>query len=304
MTILVGYPVKRRVRAVLDLAAMLARSSGEDLVVCVVRPTPWNPGLAGADREYRDYLELSADEALADARDGLPSDVSATFDTVSARSPSSGLVETAGKYQATAIVVGSSDAGPFGHIALSSVADRLLHSSPVPVAIAPRGFRHDEGTVTRVTLAYTGTKASSVLLAVADSIAERFAVPLRLASFAVHLPPPATARFRAEAAAMTAEWVEEVRAAAQHALSVEPASGRAPGEVEVVIGRGESWKDAFDDVEWSAGDVLVVGSSESGPIEAVFLGSRATKIVRYSPVPVLAVPRAAARSLARDLSPG
>ena len=56
----------------------------------------------------------------------------------------------------------------------------------------------------------------------------------------------------------------------------------------------------IDDVEWDAGDVLVVGSSESGPVSAVFLGSRATKIVRYSPVPVIAVPRGAAQELAAE----
>ena len=37
MTILVGYPTNRRAKAVLSLAGMLARSSGEDVVVCTRR---------------------------------------------------------------------------------------------------------------------------------------------------------------------------------------------------------------------------------------------------------------------------
>jgi nucleotide-binding universal stress UspA family protein len=37
--------------------------------------------------------------------------------------------------------------------------------------------------------------------------------------------------------------------------------------------------------------VIVVGSSDLGPIAQVFLGSRATKILRHSPVPVFVVPR-------------
>ena len=61
----------------------------------------------------------------------------------------------------------------------------------------------------------------------------------------------------------------------------------------IVIARGEQWAEAFGTVDWEAGELLVVGSSEAGPIERVFLGSRATKIVRHSPVPVLVVPRAA-----------
>ena len=47
----------------------------------------------------------------------------------------------------------------------------------------------------------------------------------------------------------------------------------------------------MEDVDWADGDVLVVGSSSLGPIARVFLGSRAAKIVRHSPVPVVIVPR-------------
>ena len=46
--------------------------------------------------------------------------------------------------------------------------------------------------------------------------------------------------------------------------------------------------------------MLMIGSSESGPIARVFLGSRAAKIVRHSPVPVLIVPRGAAKELSRE----
>ena len=44
--------------------------------------------------------------------------------------------------------------------------------------------------------------------------------------------------------------------------------------------------------------MLVVGSSAVGPVARVFLGSRASKIVRNSPVPVVVVPRATAAELA------
>ena len=67
-----------------------------------------------------------------------------------------------------------------------------------------------------------------------------------------------------------------------------------------MIGHGESWDEALEDVEWDEGDVLVVGSSSIGPIARVFLGSRAAKIVRHSPVPVVVVPRGAAAELAEE----
>ena len=68
----------------------------------------------------------------------------------------------------------------------------------------------------------------------------------------------------------------------------------------MVVGQGESWDAALDDVEWRDGDVLVVGSSTIGPIARVFLGSRSSKIVRHSPVPVVVVPRGAAEELADE----
>ncbi len=42
---------------------------------------------------------------------------------------------------------------------------------------------------------------------------------------------------------------------------------------------GESWEDALEDIDWTDGDVLVVGSSSIGQLARVFLGSRSSKIV-------------------------
>lgn len=44
-------------------------------------------------------------------------------------------------------------------------------------------------------------------------------------------------------------------------------------------------------VEWHDGDVMVLGSSSTGPLQRVFLGSRASRIIRRSRVPVIVVPR-------------
>ena len=46
--------------------------------------------------------------------------------------------------------------------------------------------------------------------------------------------------------------------------------------------------------------MLVVGSSSIGPVARVFLGSRSSKIVQHSPVPVVVVPRGRAAELADD----
>ncbi len=43
-------------------------------------------------------------------------------------------------------------------------------------------------------------------------------------------------------------------------------------------------------VPWQSGEVLAIGSSSMGPLARVFLGSRATKLIRHAPVPVIVLP--------------
>ena len=263
MTLVVGYAPDARSGAVLDLAGMLARSAQEDAVVCAVVPSPWPRGSAQVDSEYGRVLDGMAEAALERARERLPGDVAAAFLVHHARSAPAGLLEVAEHREAAMIVVGTS-----GHPAIGSVTARLLHGSPVPVALAPHGFRSRPGArVERVTAAFGG---SAGLVDAAAAVADRLRAPLRIASFAV--PVPGTSGVE-----LVERWVEEIATAA----------GQAPA----VVGRGASWEEAIDDVEWRNGDVLVVGSSSAAPVARVFLGSRASRIIRHSPVPVVVVPR-------------
>jgi nucleotide-binding universal stress UspA family protein len=147
-----------------------------------------------------------------------------------------GLLQLAEEHEANLIVLGSSSAGLFGHVALGSVTDRLVHSSPVSIALATRGFRCRPG--------------SKVVRVTNEALAQ----------------------------------VEEL--------------SEAPRKVETAIGHGETRAEAVDEIGWEQGDVLVVGSSGIGPVAQVFLGFRATKILRHSPVPVVVVPRGRAEELA------
>jgi nucleotide-binding universal stress UspA family protein len=287
VTIVVGYPPNRKGKAALNLGALLSRSSGEDLVVCVVAPSPWLPGVVREDDAFQGQIDELTGGALKQAQSELPSDVSATFVTVKARSTPVGLLEAAEQHNASLVVVGSSAAGLFGRIQLSSVADRLLHSSHVPVALAPRGFRvGDTDKVDCITVAYTGTEQCDSLLRTAADLVDRLGTRMRLASFAVQPAPPVTAMFRAESADVLAEWNNTIKAAASRVLG----DSKAP-DAGVAIGQGHDWETALNDIMWHEGDLLLIGSSESGPVARVFLGSRAAKIIRHAPVPVLVVPR-------------
>ena len=300
MTLTVAYAPDERGKTALHLASMLARSVGDELVVCSVVPAPWVPGMARIDAEYRKELDEIADQALELARKSLPSDVSARFERHSARSAAAGLLEVAKQYDAYMIVVGTSSAGLFGHISLGSVTNRLLHSSPVAIALSPRGFRSRPGAkVKRVTAAYDGS-ASGLLLAAAR-VAARVGASLRIASFAVWSRPAYTTRLGTDSEDLVLrEWITDIEKSAHAALEQVEELAKVPRQVEVVIGHGESWEEAIDDVGWDDEDVLVIGSSAVGPIAQVFLGSRGAKILRSSPVPVVVVPHAQAEKLASE----
>lgn len=302
MTMIVGYAPEERGKAALHLAGMLARSSGDDLVVGSVVPAPWVPGMARIDAEYQAYLDGTADEALEVARGNLPDDVPARFVRHSARSAPAGLLELAKQYDANTIVLGSSSAGMFGHIALGSVTDRLLHSSPVAIALSPRGMRRRPDTVvSRVTAAYGGSEeAADTLVIAAARMAARVHAAVRIASFAVWSRPAYTTQLGTDSEDLVLEeWTSDLERDVHAALEQVEELADAPHKVEAVVGQGTTWGDAIEDVAWDTGDVLVIGSSRRGPASRVFLGSRAAKIVRNSPVPVVVVPREQVEELAQ-----
>ena len=68
------------------------------------------------------------------------------------------------------------------------------------------------------------------------------------------------------------------------------ADGVIPASVERVIATGATWSDTMASVPWESGEVLAIGSSSMGPLARVFLGSRATKLIRHAPVPVIVLP--------------
>ena len=191
MTLFVGFAPDGRGRAVLHLAALLARSAGDELVVGAIVPAAWFPSPARVDAEYRGYLEQTAEAALEQARSHLPGDIPARFVAHDARSAPVGLLELAERNGAALIAVGSAAGASAGTVALGSTTSRLLHSSPLPVAIAPRGFRAAHGArVTRVTAAYGGSGAADELVVAAAGVAARVGASLRLASFAVRPRAP------------------------------------------------------------------------------------------------------------------
>jgi nucleotide-binding universal stress UspA family protein len=300
VTLVVGLPRDERATAAVQLGVMLARSLDEDLVVCTVVPPPWPPGMGRVDAEYQEYLDHSAKEAVERARELVPTDISAEFVVARARSTSAGLLEVAQEHGARLLVLGSSTAGVLGRVAFGSVADRLLHTSPLPVVLGPRGFRcRSDSRVRRVTTAFGATEGADELVIAVAGVAARAGAALRVASFAVRPRTPLSAGIGSRAEdAVAREWAADVERSQRAVLEQVEQLPRQPSAIEAVVGHGSDWAAAIEGIGWDDGDLLVVGSSTAGPLEHVFIGSRSSRIVRHSPVPVVVVPRGALPALA------
>ncbi len=300
MTIVVGVNPFRDSRAVLDLGITLARTlpeaSGPNvLVVATVLPPGWTvPSMARVDGEMQGWVRARADEAEAtvlDILDGRADGLTVELVRLHDRSTPRALAGLAQARDATALVLGSSPDGPDGRVVVGSTADYLLHSSPVPLAVAPRSFRCTPGVgaARRLTCAFGGSPLASAGVRWAARLTREIDVQLRICSFGVRsatmYPPEVGTDIESE---VTEQWRTQM-AQAQAALR-ERLGHQLDDDVELVVASGTSWSDALTSVDWLPHELLVLGSSSAGTLRRVFLGTNATKIIRHAPVPVLVVP--------------
>lgn len=291
MTVVVGYLAGKSCAAPLHLAVGAARTLGTSLTVATIVPKPWTyPSPARVDAEYAAWADqLAADSAREAQRElaAMPHDLAVSFHSHAHRSVSGGLVEVVAELNADVLVLGSAG-GQLGQVTVGSTADRLLHSCPVPLAIAPRGYRGArDGVLTRITCGYPGTPESVQVVRRVAALSERLGVPLRVISFAVRgrtMYPPEVGLHAEDS--ILAAW----EAQAHTLLEKLRDDGVVGPEVTLAVVSGNGWDQALDAADWIDGEVLALGTSPRGDVARVFLGSRGAKILRHSPVPVLVLP--------------
>jgi len=294
MTIVVAYTAQDSGRSALALASVLSRSTGEPLLVALVVTTPHTAGAPDfVDGNYLGPLTDWASSVLDEARRNLPPDVAATFQVRQASSIPRGLLELAGEAAASAIVLGSSSKGSLGRISLGSVTDRLVHSSPLPVLIAPLGYRAGPTSgIRRVSIGYGGSKDLAHTAEAGSRLADTVGAVLRVVSFAVRPPKRLFGGVEESADELVVDrWVARIKDDLVTQLAganAGPLGDRLARSL--VVAEGATWSQAVWGLDWSDGDLLVVGPSSSAPAARLFLGSRASKIVRSAPVPVYLVP--------------
>lgn len=292
MTVLVGYLAGKGGLSALNLGVEAARTLKTSLSVVTVVPKPWTtPSPARIDAEYAQYADRLAADSAAQARAciaSLDDHLEVSFHKYSHRSASGGLVDAVKELDAEVLVLGSSADGSLGQVVVGSTADRLLHSSPVPLAISPRGYRGSKTHgLTRITCAYPGTPESLHVVGHVATLAAQLGVPMRVITFAVRgrtMYPPEVGLHAEDS--LLQSWALQARAT----LAKLKSDGVVTDDVELQVVTGNGWDQALDAAEWLDGEILALGTSPQGAIARVFLGSKGTKIMRHSPVPVLVLP--------------
>lgn len=291
MTIIAGFSSSRQGSAPLNLATQLARTTGEKVLAAVVVERALPAGFDPIEDEYRAYLASRAAASLERVVNLMPGDVDISMMIHQSTSIPNGLMELAEQHGADLVVVGSSSSGLLGRVALGSVTDRLVHTSRIPVAIAPRGYPSSTVDVQRLTVAYGGDADAVGLIATSAALAKQWRVRLRIASFTVRPLTVFGGAINPSAEDLVLQqWTRRTTEAAAQQLEDARAEVEDSG-VDVVIGSGTEWRDAVEDIAWESGDVLLLGSGAAGPMAQVFLGTAAAKILRHAPIPIMIMPR-------------
>ena len=286
MRYVVGYGPRQRGVDGVNLAATLARSSGATLDVVAVLPSDAPTfHMYSPDDAYNAEVEEEGREWVEDGLAHVPEGVRADGHLRRAESITQGLLDAATdpeRGEAGLIVVGTYHRVRSGRFGLGSLADALLHSSTVPVALAPADYEAPP-RITRITCAVGMQPGNEGLFDSAVRLAAEWRVPLRLMSLVA--VGEGGGRERRQ------EWAQR---AEQHAAGlVEKAVAALPAECAVssVVGQGDSLEDAVAGLDFEDSEVVMIGSSRLAAPKRLFLGHSASKIMRALPVPMIVWPR-------------
>lgn len=284
MKYVVGCTEDKRGREAISLALALAKSlavpmHAEIELVHIIRGAKPEHALSKAERSYQEFQLQAAQKWMQRALALVPSTLTARSNIRFADSMAQGLLEAVTEFKADLVVIGAASTGPFRRFTVGSVANALLHSSPMPVALAPSGYLPPR-EITRITCALgTRTGAESVLEVALDSAAIRH-VPLRLVSLVAldrdpqHGDDPNWARTHAQATMDRA-----LEGVAKRTI------------VTADIAQGRTIEAAIESLQWDESEIVMIGSSRLAERSRIFLGSTANKMLRALPVPMIVVPR-------------
>jgi nucleotide-binding universal stress UspA family protein len=287
--IIVGVDESAGSADAIALASSLARMTGAELMFVNVFPYDTHPSRA-INAEFEAYLRQDSHELLERVR-SAHGDEAVEVRAVPNPSAAHGLHALAEQVDASLIVVGSTHTGRAGRVLPGSTAERLLHGSPCPVAIAPKGYAsrtpHEAAIIG---CGYDGTSAARGALTTAHLIARASGARLRVIRafkpLAYDVPPQ-----KGVPMGGVPSYNDQLhdRATAELEDAVAELDGEPRGEPFFAVGNAaEILAAASEDLE-----LLVVGSRGYGPLHSVLVGGVAGRVAREAACPVLVLPRKA-----------
>ena len=273
--IVVGVEKSDRSRDALALARTLARALSTRLILVAVHPG-----------DVRSRAMAQEAEAVLEWVARPLSGVAVESRTVACNSVPHGLQRVADAEGALAIVVGPSHRGPLGRIVPGSVGERLLHGSPCPVAVAPRGYWGEAyAGIKTVGVGYTAVPEAAEALDAAVGLAARAGAAIRVLS--VVEPPIVSATLPLGWGIGELEATEREHLTDMMAGAIDAVNSAVEISGDVVDGYAD---DELAQLSREV-DLVVCGSRGQGLVGSVMLGNVSTGVLRKACCPVLVVPR-------------
>lgn len=284
MHLTVGYLATPTGDDGIALASALAKTFDATVDVLLVVREELPDGHPGRV-EYQQLLINRGEQWVAKAVAALAEDgVSANSSVTVGESFAESLIQFAEQNSSDLIVVGGARDGFFGRHTIGPVTGALLHSSPIPVALAPRGYAEDpDESIVAVTAAVPTKPGDDNPLPFAITLASAAGLGIRMLSLV-------SAENLAEAGSAKEVRALQRTAAEENLLLAARALPDAP-EIESLVADGMTLESALKKLKWEDGDLLVVGSSRFAAPRRIFLGSTAARILAGVDVPVIVVPR-------------
>jgi nucleotide-binding universal stress UspA family protein len=275
--IIVGVDESHGSSDALALASSLARITGSTLMLVNVLPSHHHPSRAVSDA------------LLERLRSGLGEET-VEVAAIAGGSTAHALGDLSREEDVGLVVVGSTHIGRAGRVLPGSTAERLLHGSPCPVAVAPKGYaQRSSHELATIGCGYDASLSAAHALETAHRVAAATGARLRVirafAPLALDTPPDSVLL---GGLASYNDTLHE-RATRELEAAIAKIDAELGAEAEFRIGDAvEILTEASEQL-----DLLVLGSSGYGPLHAVMVGGVAGRLIRDATCPLIVVPRGA-----------
>jgi nucleotide-binding universal stress UspA family protein len=291
MKIIIGANPDDAGEDALVLGSVLCRALGATPVLSHVYPASFNyPGPGHVDAEWNAYLHGESEKVLAEAREEMAELGWPDVETIvgAHRSSGQGLADVASAVNADLIVIGSAPGGSDGRFGVGSTADKLLHGSPVPIAVAPAGYRRDAPSeLGQVVVGFQNTDEGLQALAKGAEFAEDAGVPLTVLTVLIRHRMYGSRLGGGGEDGVLEVLREEAEQAQARALAALDFSGQSTTMTAI----GETVNAALNRLMWEGDELFVLASAAGGQLRRVFLGDMTYKLLRATPVPAVVLPR-------------